>query len=212
MALTFDIEHPDRPTRPEITPRLLDELVRLDVGATAFVQGRWAEAYPEVAARIAREGHLVGSHSHYHARMPLFNRPGLRSDIRTAERHIRRLCGVDPRPWFRLPFGDGTGDRLLEARIAALGYRVVGWHVDARDWASRRAGPVLDRVVDGVMAHGDGSVVLLHGWPGVTLDAVPRICDRLRAAGAEFVRIDELDGVPADRGPDAADAPPIGMA
>ena len=70
VALTFDAEHPDRPTRAATSgcsTRWLPAATR----ATFFVQGRWAEANPAVARRIARSGHLVGSHSFYHARMPL---------------------------------------------------------------------------------------------------------------------------------------------
>src|SRR5437762_11538647 len=84
-ALTFDAEHPDRRSTPGVQERLLDILDRLDVKATFFIQGRWAEAYPDTAARIAKSGHLVGNHSHYHARMPHLSRDGLDFDIKTAE-------------------------------------------------------------------------------------------------------------------------------
>ncbi len=52
-------------------------------------------------------------------------------------------------------------------------------------------------VLAGVEARGDGAVVLLHSWPRGTLAAVPATVARLRDAGAVFVRIDELDEVPA---------------
>jgi peptidoglycan/xylan/chitin deacetylase (PgdA/CDA1 family) len=68
VALTFDAEHPDRPARSGNDLRLLDALARLDVRSTVFIQGRWAEAYPAVARRIATDGHLVGHHSHYRHR------------------------------------------------------------------------------------------------------------------------------------------------
>ena len=49
---------------------LLDDvLAGLQVRTTFFVQGRWAEAYPALARRVATDGHLVGHHSHYHVRM-----------------------------------------------------------------------------------------------------------------------------------------------
>ena len=88
VALTFDAEHPDRPSAQGVAERLLEELDRLEVPATFFVQGRWAEAYPTTARRIAEGGHLVGSHSHYHARMHLLSDAGLREDIADAERHL----------------------------------------------------------------------------------------------------------------------------
>jgi peptidoglycan/xylan/chitin deacetylase (PgdA/CDA1 family) len=53
-------------------------------------------------------------------------------------------------------------------------------------------------VVAGAHGHGDGAVVLLHGWPGWTPDVVAGAIDRLRAEGAEFVTVDELDELPSD--------------
>ena len=51
VALTFDAEHPDRPTEPGVTAAILDRLAELAVPATFFVQGRWVEAEPAVAKR-----------------------------------------------------------------------------------------------------------------------------------------------------------------
>ena len=56
----------------------------LEVRATFFVQGRWAEAYPVLAAQLPVDGHLIGSHSFYHARMPLFSARGFAVDVRAA--------------------------------------------------------------------------------------------------------------------------------
>ena len=88
VALTFDAEHPDRPTDPAAEPRLLETLARLDVRATFFLQGRWVEAYPARARAVAQAGHLIGNHGFYHVRMPLLSAEGLRTDIAEAERVI----------------------------------------------------------------------------------------------------------------------------
>jgi peptidoglycan/xylan/chitin deacetylase (PgdA/CDA1 family) len=101
VALTFDAEHPDRPHRPGVTDAILDTLADADVRSTWFLQGRWVEAQPATAARVAREGHLVGNHTFYHARLPLLTDEGIATDIRAAEEVIREVVGVDPRPWFR---------------------------------------------------------------------------------------------------------------
>jgi peptidoglycan/xylan/chitin deacetylase (PgdA/CDA1 family) len=197
VALTIDAEHPDRPNEPGVTERILDTLDREGVSATFFLQGRWAEAYPAVARSVATAGHLVGNHSHYHARMPLLSDDGLTEDIADAGRAIEDATGVDPRPWFRCPFGAGSTDpRVLDA-LTHAGYRHVGDHVAAEDWEPSRTGPVIAAdLVAGTLAHGDGTVVLLHAWPRATLDALPGTIARLRDAGARFVRIDELDEVP----------------
>lgn len=209
VALTFDAEHPDRPATPGAQERLLDELGRLDVPATFFVQGRWAEAYPATAARIPAEGHLVGSHSFYHARMHLLSALGLRTDIAAAQEAVIAATGVDPRPWFRLPFGAGASDPRVRRSIHAAGYRHVGWHVAGIDWPiDRTATQVEAAVVGGAVAHGDGCVVLLHTWPDPTWIAMATVVARLRGLGAELVRVDEL---PAALVPDeeVSDAPEV---
>jgi peptidoglycan/xylan/chitin deacetylase (PgdA/CDA1 family) len=74
----------------------------------------------------------------------------------------------------------------------------VGWHVAVDDWEpAHDAAIVENRVVDGVLAHGDGAVVLLHAWPTATLAALDPIITRLVDAGAELCRIDELPDVPS---------------
>ncbi len=197
VALTFDAEHPDRPYEPDGTERLLETLAGLDVTATFFVQGRWAEAYPDVARSIADGGHLVGSHSHYHARMPLLTDEGLATDIADAATAIEAATGVDPRPWFRCPFGAGADDPRVLAAVEAAGYRHVGWDVAAEDWDPARDAPTIEAdLVGGTLARGDATVILLHAWPTQTLLAVPRVIARLGDAGARFVRIDELATVP----------------
>jgi peptidoglycan/xylan/chitin deacetylase (PgdA/CDA1 family) len=168
------------------------------VRATFFVQGRWAEAYPETAGRIGPAGHLVGSHSFYHARMPLFSDPGFDTDVRDAERALIEILGIDPRPWFRFPFGAGFDDSRVLGRLTDLGYRHIHWDVEPDDWdPGRTPRQVEDTVVDGTLSHGDGAIVLLHTWPSNTIAALPGALARLRDKGASFVRLDELPGVVA---------------
>jgi peptidoglycan/xylan/chitin deacetylase (PgdA/CDA1 family) len=198
VALTFDAEHPDRRSTPGVQERLLDILDRLQARATFFIQGRWAEAYPDTAARIAKAGHLVGNHSHYHARLQHLSRKGLAWDIRTAEEAIIAITGADPKPWFRNPFGEAADDRRVLDAIDAAGYVHVGWTIEAWDWEPDR--PVKElagTIVAGALAAGDESVALLHTWPKRTEKALPDIITRLRDAGASFVGVDQLDNVVA---------------
>lgn len=197
VALTFDAEHPDRPSLPGTAESIMAILARRAVQATFFVQGRWALAYPATVRSIVAGGHLVGSHSHYHTRMPLLTDKGIAEDLRDAAAAIDEAAGIDPRPWFRCPFGDGADDPRVLAAVGAAGYRHAGWHVEAFDWeTSASASQVADDIVGGVLGHGDGAVVLLHTWPTPTLGAIGPILDRLRGAGAELCRIDELASIP----------------
>jgi peptidoglycan/xylan/chitin deacetylase (PgdA/CDA1 family) len=193
VALTFDAEHPDRRHRDGGTERVLDTLAASGVKASFFVQGRWAEAYPRLARSIADDGHLVGNHSHYHARMPLLSADGMVEDVRAAERAIRRTTGQDPRPWFRCPFGAGTRDVDVLARLDGLGYRETRWDVDAFDWRSVATGRgITQAAVTAALERGDGAVILLHPWTTATGLGLPALIEALRARSVSFVRLDDL--------------------
>jgi peptidoglycan/xylan/chitin deacetylase (PgdA/CDA1 family) len=194
IALTFDAEHPDRPRcRAGVQEEMLEVLDRLAVRATFFIQGRWAEAYPQTARRIAVAGHLVGNHSFYHARMPLLTDAGLTADVRAAEAAIVDATGVSPAPWFRCPFGAGHDDERVLNALRAAGYRNVHWDLWAEDWEPDRTAAMIETsTAEQALRRGDGAVVLLHTWPEPTLEALPGLVARLRDAGAVLVTVDEL--------------------
>ncbi len=198
VALTFDAEHPDRPwCPPGNAERILDTLADRGVPATFFVQGRWAESQPAAARRIGDEGHLVGHHSHYHTRMPLLSDEGLRADLSDGREAVTRFTGHDPRPWFRCPFGAGADDPRVLGTLEELGYRNVHWDVELEDWEPWRTGELLVAdAIAGVRDHGDGAVVLMHSWPGGTGEGIGPMIDGLRAAGASFVTVGELEVLP----------------
>jgi peptidoglycan/xylan/chitin deacetylase (PgdA/CDA1 family) len=198
VALTFDAEHPDRPNGARTAEAVLATLATRSIRATFFIQGRWAEAEPDAVRAIVAAGHQVGHHSHYHARMPLLTDDGIAADLADGSRALIEAGGTDPRPWFRCPFGAGAGDERVLAAVATAGYRHVGWHVAADDWEpTRTAKQIATEVVEGVLAHGDGAVVLFHSWPVVTPAALGAVIAELVEAGGDFCRVDELTEVPA---------------
>ena len=201
VALTFDAEHADRPNAGG-TERLLAVLADGRTRATFFLQGRWVEAAPSEARAIVEGGHVIGSHGHYHCRMSHLTDDGIRDDVAQAEGAICEIAGVDPRPWFRCPFGDGARDPRVLARLGAAGYRHVGWHVDPEDWRDEGSATDLERRVrDGIRADGDGSVVLLHGWPSATPSVVERLLASADEDGVSYVGIDELGVAPVETVP-----------
>jgi peptidoglycan-N-acetylglucosamine deacetylase len=183
VALTFDTEFAGRPTQPGGEDRILETLASAGIRGTFFLQGRWVRANPELTRRIAGTGHLIGNHSNFHAPMDTLTDDGLRRD--KAEETILATTGIDPKPWFRCPFGAGMDDPRVLAAIEELGYQHVGWEHDPRDWDEGRT---VDELVAGV---GPG-IVLLHAWPTVTADGLGRVIAGLREQGAEFVGVDEI--------------------
>jgi peptidoglycan/xylan/chitin deacetylase (PgdA/CDA1 family) len=194
VALTFDAEHPSRPhCPPGNAQRVLDALARANARATFFIQGRWATAYPRLAREIAYHGHRLGNHTQFHARLRLLTDDGIRFDIQAAENNIREVTGPDPRPWFRCPFGDGADDDRVQQSLAALGYQHVPWDVDSQDWQDDQApSDIVQTVLAGVQARGDGAIVLLHSWPAGTATAMSGLIAGLRSLGARFATVDEL--------------------
>ncbi len=192
IALTIDTEHWDRPAAAGTQERVVDELERLSARASFFLQGRWAEAYPDTARRIASGGHLIGNHSQHHAPMDMLTDEGIEADVTCAREVILAITGAETRPWFRCPFGDGSDDPRVRAALDRVGYRHQHWDVDVRDWEGGRSSSELAReVVAAALAHGDGAVVLLHSWPHATGEAIGPIVGGLRDAGARLVGLDE---------------------
>jgi len=193
VALTFDAEHPDRPHQSGATERVLDTLDAQRVSATFFLQGRWVEAYPGLARSVAERGHGIGNHSFYHARMPLLSARGLAADVRAAERAIVATTGIDPRPWFRCPFGAGHSDLRVRAGLERLGYREIGWDVEGFDWRpGRRAGPMVRTMLAETTVRGDGAILLLHPWTIAAERGLVPLIDGLRDGGASFVGLDAV--------------------
>src|SRR5215471_1154983 len=99
VALTFD----DGP-HPEGTPALLDLLAEADALATFFLVGEQVERWPEIAGRIASEGHAIALHAYRH-RNQLRVPPGaLERDLDRGLDAIEKATGQRPE-LYRPPYG-----------------------------------------------------------------------------------------------------------
>ena len=194
VALTIDTEHPDGPRCPPgVAERVISLLHACDVRATFFLQGRWATAYPDLARQIANDGHLVGNHSHAHAYLGNLSPEGLATDIRAAEQAIADSAGVDPRPWFRCPFGTNSHCPQLAPTLQELNYHDAHWNITAHDWdIDASVTGIVARVIDGINTHPEDAVVLLHSWPTAVPDVLVRVIDHVREHGGRFVTVADL--------------------
>jgi peptidoglycan-N-acetylglucosamine deacetylase len=190
VALTFDTEHPDGPSHTvDGLERILGALADARVTGTFFLQGRWALAYPDLARRIADEGHLVGSHSHYHYRMSGYTRRQIRDDLQKAEDAILATAGKDPKPWFRLPFHSGNDVARVVRAIRSAGYEQVFRNCDPGDWEPAATAPEIVEEVARQAGEKELVVVDLHNWPRVTSEALPDIIGYFAERGCEFVTV-----------------------
>jgi len=182
VALTFD----DGPSLAN-TGFILDVLADHDAKATFFVLGSRVEAGAELINRMFDEGHEVAGHSWGHPRLTGLGIAGITREITRTSDIIRDVSGNEPAVFFRAPYGAINNNVINVARD--LGYALIRWSVDPKDWDVRCAEHVYNEVMRAVV---DGSIILLHDIHVTTAMATARIVPRLIEMGFDLVTVSEL--------------------
>lgn len=182
IALTFD----DGPSAVT-TPLLLDELDRLGVRATFFVLGQNVAAHPEVVARAARAGHVIGNHTWDHPDLTRLSSAEVEKQLTKTSDTVAAATGARP-TLVRPPYG--KVDAAVTERIRKMGDIDVLWSVDTEDWKSRSTDATASRA----LAAGPGAIVLLHDIHPWSVAAVPQVVAGLRAQGYRLVTVPQLFG------------------
>lgn len=133
MYLTFD----DGPSA-ENTGAVLDILKKNHIKATFFLVGENVRKHPEVARRIAKEGHTIGIHCSSHAYDEIYaSVDSYLADFEEAHRIVKEAAGVDAK-LFRFPGGsiNSYNKEVYEAIIQAMtkkGYIYYDWNASLED-------------------------------------------------------------------------------
>ncbi|MDN3256394.1 polysaccharide deacetylase family protein [Streptomyces mutabilis] len=206
VALTFDADMTaDQGPRAAAgerfdNPGLIATLRKLEVPATVFMTGRWAEEYPDAARSIGQDPRFeIANHSYSHYAftddcygLPTVPEERMRSDVERAYAAFREAGVPDPMPYFRFP--GGCYDKAALKALTAAGVTAVQWDVVSGDAFATDADAVARQVLDGVKP---GSVVVMHctrSAAPVTAEAVRTIVPELRKQGYRFVKVSELIG------------------
>jgi len=192
IALTFD----DGPNEP-YTSQILDILKTYNIKATFFLIGKNVETYPEVAKRMAKEGHCIGNHTYNHPELMLKLRIQIERQIKKAEEIIFKVTGI--RPYlFRPPYGLDNPWVFVEAE--KMGYLIIKWSVSGGNGGKEISyDKILNKVLNKVE---NGSIILLHDGNRLIkgadrsqlVRALPLIIEMLENKGYQFVTIPELLG------------------
>jgi len=184
VALTFD----DGP-HPEGTPAVLDLLAASGAKATFFLVGEQVRAFPELAERIASEGHEVAVHGDRHRVMLRLAPSIIAADLDRAQATIGELTGSRPR-FHRPPLGIYSYPGLKIAREQGL--EPLLWSRWGRDWSAKSTAATISEMVTADLSAGD--VLLLHDadwysdfgcWRN-TVAALPAVLERVAASGLQF--------------------------
>ena len=180
IALTFD----DGPY-PIFTPLLIDELHKLDVPATFFLIGRDAQQWPELTRRIATSGNEIADHTYTHPNLDEESAAQVRDEIEKGRDAVWNLVH-DPalRDMFRPPHGRYTIETIEVAQ--SLGYKTILWTDDGGDWRTVTPQALALHLEQHATAP---EIVLLHSGKLATIEMLPEVVARFRAAGYQFVTV-----------------------
>lgn len=184
IALTFD----DGP-HPSYTEEILDVLRENGVRATFFVIGENAEKRTELIKEIADGGHEIGNHTFDHVTLRNKTEDEIEEEILGAEKSVLDAAGLRTRV-LRPPEGKYSENVVKAAE--KLGYSVVLWSVDTRDWAHRSAESITRAVLDNVTS---GDIILCHDFisgESHTAEALSKLIPELKRRGFAFVTVSEL--------------------
>ncbi|WP_449241437.1 polysaccharide deacetylase family protein [Desulfoscipio gibsoniae] len=181
VAITFD----DGPF-PKMTEQYLAVLDKLNAKATFFMVGQRIKYYPELARQVVEQGSEIGSHSWQHAHLDQLTKDAIIKDLNDVADQVQDTVGRKI-SLLRPPYG-GRSDNLLAA-ARQLGYKVIIWDVDPRDWED----PLPEKIVAGVLEQvKPGSIIVMHEGHPNTLQALPDLIQKLRERGLEPVLVSEM--------------------
>ncbi len=209
LVVSFDAGASARGAR-----QILDALRARGIRTTVFLTGDFIRRHPDIARRVAADGHEVGNHTDTHPHLTTFaedgrqaTRPGVdrgfldRQLSATAEAW-RAATGLPMAPLWRAPYGEQNGQ--IRGWAALEGYWHVGWTggragLDGLDWVTdpasrsyRSAGSVVGRLVSRAE---NGGIILLHlgsDREDPVAPRVPELLDALAARGFRFARASEF--------------------
>ena len=191
VALTFD----DGPS-PDWTPKILDALKEENIKATFFMLGRHVEEYPDVARRVAEDGHEIGNHTYDHHVLIYYKTEELEKEIRDAQAAIYKATGITTK-YFRPPKAWLTGNE--KKQIRSMGYETILWSLNSKDWVTFHDKQITSYILRNIRP---GDIILFHDSGGVfhaeggsrkqTVKTISRLAGKLREKGYKFVTISEL--------------------
>ncbi|PRZ33574.1 peptidoglycan/xylan/chitin deacetylase (PgdA/CDA1 family) [Antricoccus suffuscus] len=189
VALTFD----DGPNEPH-TSRLADILATEDVRATFFQVGRCIERHPEVTARLAAAGHLIGNHSYSHQFHRCWNDATMRLEIDRTQTMLTEILGTPP-VYYRPPWLLRTPSLFRTLNERGL-TPISGEFCHAFEPVQPPAAAIARRALAKARP---GAVLIFHdGFDGRggnrahTVQAVRIVIRELKRRGYRFATIDEL--------------------
>ena len=193
VALTFD-DGPDA----KYTPMILDILKQNGIKATFFIVGVQASKNPSVVKRIVKEGHAIGNHTWNHPQIPKLTEQQIDKQISSTDNILYSLIGYHT-DLFRPPYG-AMNNKNIE-QVGSMGYKIIDWSVDTRDWAGT---PVSQMMTYVQKQFRSGGIILQHCAGNDknminTINALKQMISLFKGKGYTFVTVPEILNIPASK-------------
>lgn len=182
-ALTFNINWGGKVPGP-----VLDILKTQNQHATFFISSTWAQKYPELAHRIAAEGHEIGSSLDRQVTPDNSTKTELKGELSNLRSAIAEASSASPT---LLRISHGEWNDLFLSAAAETGYTVVQWNLNSLDIQTPGKDTIVSNVVNGVQP---GSIILMNAsdTASQTPGALSDVIAGLRAEGYELVTVSSL--------------------
>ena len=184
IALTFD----DGP-HPRYTPKILEILKKYGVKATFFVIGQNIEYYPGIVEQIIADGHEIGNHTYRHKHTRMLDEDTFCKDVSRCDGMLFEKCDYNIK-LFRPP--EGYVDEKVRMISKELGYSIILWNIDTRDWAHETPYMIEQNIINNISA---GDIILMHDYvsgENSTIEALDRVIPKLLDENYKFVSVSEL--------------------
>lgn len=189
IYLTFDCGYENGNTEA-----ILDALKKHDVQAAFFVVGHFLETAPDLAKRMAAEGHMVGNHTYHHPDMSAI------SDAEAFEKELDdvadlfyEITGTQLSKYYRPPQGKCNAENVKMAQAA--GYSTIFWSLAYVDWDAEKQpshAEAFDKLTTRIHP---GAIVLLHNTSQTNGEILDELLTRWEEMGYCFAPLSELGGV-----------------
>ncbi|PLR96414.1 polysaccharide deacetylase family sporulation protein PdaB [Bacillus sp. T33-2] len=183
LALTFNIGWGDEKAEP-----ILDTLKSNNVkSVTFFLSGAWAERHPELVSRMVKEGYEIGILGYEYKDYTELEESKIRQDLLKAQEAFKKL-NVKNIELVRAPTGHFDQRTLKIAD--RLGYTVVHWSLDSKDWTN----PGVQVIVENASEAKKGDIILMHASDSAkqTKEALPHVIQSIRNSNLKFITVSEM--------------------
>jgi peptidoglycan-N-acetylmuramic acid deacetylase len=171
--------------------KILDTLKEESVSAAFFILPAIPEKNPDLAKRMAAEGHIVANHTRSHRNMAnITDKAEFLKELTDMEDIYYNCTGSKLSKYYRPPEGSFSEENLMICK--EYGYIPTFWSFAYADWdnnAQKDHAWAKKKILDNVH---NGMVMLLHPNSSTNAAILGDIIKELKAQGYRFGTLDEL--------------------